>query len=70
MNVLAITCHPDDAEINCVGTLLKCIARGDKVTVCHVCNGNLGHEIISPEDLRKIRAAEAQAAVKSAVLKL
>ncbi len=59
MNVLAIGCHPDDIEINCAGTLAKCVKRGDNVTVCHVCNGNLGHEIISPEELRDIRRQEA-----------
>ena len=42
MNVLAIGCHPDDIEIGCAGTLAKCAARGDTVTVCHVANGNLG----------------------------
>ena len=36
MKVLAITCHPDDMEIGCGGTLIKCIKRGDTVTVCHV----------------------------------
>lgn len=60
VNVLAIGCHPDDIEINCVGTLLKCVQRGDKVTVCHVANGNMGHEVIQPEELRLIRAQEAQ----------
>ena len=60
MNVLAIGCHPDDMEINCAGTLAKCVARGDKVTVCHVANGNLGHEIIEPDELRDIRAQEAK----------
>ncbi len=62
MNVLAIGCHPDDIEINCVGTLIKCVKRGDNVTVCHVCNGNLGHEIIEPDELRKIRRDEAKKA--------
>lgn len=62
MNVLAIGCHPDDIEISCSGTLAKCVKRGDKVTVCHVCNGNMGHEIISPEELRKIRIEEARKA--------
>lgn len=62
MNVLAIGCHPDDIEINCVGTLIKCVQRGDNVTVCHVCNGNLGHEVIAPDDLRKIRIEEARSA--------
>lgn len=62
MNVLAIGCHPDDIEISCCGTLAKCVKRGDKVTVCHVANGNMGHEIIAPEELRVMRAAEAKKA--------
>lgn len=62
MNVLAIGCHPDDIEISCCGTLAKCVKRGDKVTVCHVANGNMGHEIIPPDELREIRAKEAKRA--------
>lgn len=60
MNVLAVTCHPDDMELSCAGTLAKCVKRGDNVTVCHVANGNMGHEIISPEELREIRIGEAK----------
>ena len=59
MNVLAIGCHPDDIEISCSGTLAKCVKRGDKVTVCHVANGNMGHEVIMPDELREIRLNEA-----------
>ena len=66
MNVLAIGCHPDDMEISCSGTLAKCVKRGDKVTVCHVANGNLGHEIISPDELRVMRREEARSAGKLA----
>ena len=62
MNVLAIGCHPDDIEINCAGTLVKCVERGVKVTVCHGANGDLGHEIIMPDELRLVRAAEAKKA--------
>ena len=62
MNVLAIGCHPDDVEVNCAGTLLRCIERGDKVTVCHVANGNLGHELINEDELRDMRALEAKKA--------
>ncbi|MBR2885981.1 MAG: PIG-L family deacetylase [Clostridia bacterium] len=62
MNVLAVGCHPDDIEISCCGTLAKCVKRGDKVTVCHVANGNMGHEIIPPDELREIRAKEAKTA--------
>jgi len=64
--VLAITTHPDDMEINCAGTLLKCALRGDRVVVCHLCNGDLGHEIIMPEELAKIRAEEAKTSGKLA----
>lgn len=62
MNVLAIVCHPDDMEIGCGGTLLRCKKRGDNVTVCHIANGNMGHMVIMPEELRVIRIAEAKAA--------
>lgn len=57
--VLVISCHPDDMEICCAGTLLKCKQRGDRVVVCHLSSGNLGHFIIPPNELRDIRAKEA-----------
>lgn len=62
MNVLAIVCHPDDMEIGCGGTLLRCKKRGDNVTVCHIANGNMGHMVIMPEELRVTRIAEAKKA--------
>lgn len=62
MNVLAIGCHPDDIEISCAGTLAKCVKRGDKVTVCHIANGNMGHVVIPPDELRAIRIEEARRA--------
>jgi len=58
--VLAITCHPDDMEIYAAGTLMKCVDRGDRVVVCHLCSGNLGHVVIEPDELAKIRSQEAQ----------
>ena len=58
--VLALICHPDDMEINCGGTLLKCKERGDRVVVCNLCNGNLGHMVIQPDELAQIRDAEAK----------
>lgn len=70
MNVLAIGCHPDDIEINCAGTLAKCVKRGDNVTVCHVCNGNLGHVVIQPDELAEIRKAEAKKAGSLAGIKV
>lgn len=58
--VLVISCHPDDMEIACAGTLLKCRARGDRVVVCHLSSGNLGHVIIPPDELITMRANEAK----------
>ena len=58
--VLCISCHPDDMEVACAGTLLKCKARGDRVVVCHMSSGNLGHVIIPPDELTVMRAKEAQ----------
>ena len=62
MRVLAIGAHPDDIERACSGTLAKCVKRGDKVFVCHVSSGNMGHVIIPPDELRVIRANEAKKA--------
>lgn len=59
--VLALICHPDDMEIHCGGTLLKCKDRGDRVVVCNLCNGNLGHMEIMPDELRNVRNLEAEA---------
>ena len=66
MNVLAIGAHPDDIEINCGGTLLQCLKRGDNVTACHMSDGDMGHVVIMPEELGKIRRQEAQNAAKIA----
>ena len=65
MNVLAIGCHPDDLEIGCGGTLSKFAKQGHKVFMCHVANGNMGHAIIIPEELRNIRILEAIEAGKT-----
>jgi LmbE family N-acetylglucosaminyl deacetylase len=62
MNVLAIGCHPDDVEIACSGTLIKCVKRGDKVIVCHASAGDLGHVVIPPDELTVIRENEAEQA--------
>jgi len=62
MNVLAIGCHPDDIEVACAGTLAKYVKQGHKVIVCHVANGNLGHAIIQPDELRDMRREEAKKA--------
>ncbi len=60
MKVLAIMCHPDDMELLCAGTLLKYKKAGHDVIACHAANGNMGHFVIMPDELREIRKKEAQ----------
>lgn len=60
MRVLSIMCHPDDMELKCSGTLIRYKQEGHDVISCHVANGNMGHMVIDPDELRKIRRKEAQ----------
>ena len=64
MKILAVGCHPDDLEIACYGTLAKYVKQGHDVAVCHIANGNLGHVVIMPEELGKVRFKEAEEASK------
>ena len=61
MRVLAVGCHPDDLEIAAGGTLAKYASEGHEVYICHVANGDMGHVVIDPEELKRIRAEEARA---------
>ncbi|MCL2126714.1 MAG: PIG-L family deacetylase [Treponema sp.] len=65
MNILGIGCHPDDLEIGCGGTLAKFAKQGHKVFMCHIANGDMGHKVIMPEELNKIRTKEAEEAAKT-----
>ncbi len=60
MRVLAVGAHPDDLEISCGGTLAKYARLGNEVFMVHVANGNVGHRVIMPDELAKIRRQEAR----------
>lgn len=62
MNILAVGCHPDDLEIGCGGTLARYVQQGAAVTMLLVANGNMGHVVLMPDELRAVRSAEAQRA--------
>ena len=64
MNILAIGCHPDDLEVACVGTLIRYVREGHNVSMCTVANGDMGHTVIMPDELRQIRRKECEAAAK------
>jgi LmbE family N-acetylglucosaminyl deacetylase len=60
MNILAIGAHPDDVEILCAGTLAKYAATGHKVFIGIATNGDVGSHVLSREETREIRHAEAE----------
>lgn len=57
LDVLALTAHPDDAELGCGGTLLKLAAAGKAVGVVDLTRGELG-----TRGAPALRAQEAAAA--------
>lgn len=62
LRVLAVGAHPDDLEISCGGTLSRYVELGHEVAMAYVTNGDMGHFVIEPEDLAKIREREARSA--------
>lgn len=64
MKVLAIGAHPDDCEVFCGGTLAKYSARGDKVVMVSVTNGEIGSRNLPAEEISAIRRKEGEAAAK------
>lgn len=60
MNVLAIGAHPDDVEILSAGTLAKYAAAGHQVFIGIATNGDVGSQVMSRDEIREIRHAEAK----------
>jgi LmbE family N-acetylglucosaminyl deacetylase len=62
LSVVAVGAHQDD-EMSCMGTLIRCAARGDRITVISISNGDKGgqHDPTIPNsDIAAIRIQEAQ----------
>lgn len=64
MNFLFFGAHPDDLEFLAGGTIAKCVARGDRVTMAVATNGNVGSPTVSRDEIAAIREAEARDAAK------
>jgi LmbE family N-acetylglucosaminyl deacetylase len=63
MNVVSIMAHADD-EMRCLGSLLKCKQRGDRLFLVTVTDGSKGfvqNPAISRQEARRIRQMEMQA---------
>ncbi len=61
MKILAVGAHPDDLEILCAGTLIRCVVRGDTVTMAHIARGDAGSFEHESDEIAVIRDAEARA---------
>jgi len=61
VRVLAVGAHPDDVEFLCAGTLVKCVARGDEVTIAVATNGEVGSSTLAKHEIAAIRKKEAEA---------
>src|SRR5947209_17775292 len=62
MRVLCIHAHPDDAEILAGGTLALLAKAGHRITIVTMTAGDCGSAELRPEELSRIRKAEAGAA--------
>jgi LmbE family N-acetylglucosaminyl deacetylase len=64
MHILAIHAHPDDVEILASGTIMHLIAAGHRVTICSMTAGDCGSVEYGPEEIARIRRAEAATAAE------
>jgi len=64
MKVLAVGAHPDDVELQCAGTLARCVARGDQVFIAVSTNGEAGSSTLGAAEVAHVREAEASAAAR------
>jgi len=68
MNVTAVGAHQDDIELFCLGTLLHCRARGDRVSHVVITNGDKGGHLmpeVAHARVAEIRDAEAAAVAEA-----
>lgn len=59
MQVIVVAAHPHEAEFYSGGTLLRCVARGDTVSIICITNGNLSDPAVNSQELSEIRHKEA-----------
>ena len=64
LRVMAIVAHPDDADFRMGCLAVKLSRMGARVRFVSVCNGNMGHQTMSPPDLAARRKKEAEEAGK------
>lgn len=60
LKVLAVGAHPDDLDLQCVGTLIRYVKEGHKVTMAIACTGNVGSKSLTGPEIEAVRAIESQ----------
>ena len=63
---MMVGAHPDDCDIRCGGLALKYSRAGHKVKFLAMCNGNGGHQTMTPDEIAKRRRGESLAVAKFA----
>lgn len=57
--ILCLLAHPDDAEFQCAGTLALLAEKGWKIVIATMTPGQAGSTELCPEEISRIRRAEA-----------
>ncbi|WP_437224021.1 PIG-L deacetylase family protein [Planctomicrobium sp. SH661] len=60
LRILAIHAHPDDLELQCVGTLALLKDKGHTVVMANMTPGDKGSAELGPEEIAEVRRQEAQ----------
>jgi LmbE family N-acetylglucosaminyl deacetylase len=64
--VLAVAAHPDDIEFMMAGTLLRLKDAGAEIHMWNLARGDCGTAVHDPDEIARLRAAEAQASARAA----
>ena len=65
LNILCVCAHPDDAELNCGGTLLKYHKQGHNIFIVLTTSGNTGSNVMTDiKEIERVREAETLASAK------
>lgn len=62
--LMIVVAHPDDAEFNAAGLMLRYAEQGCAISITCLTDGSAGHQTLNRQELAKRRAQEAAAAAR------